>query len=199
MEVINSIDLKNLCGEKTLIIVTGISASGKTTLATKLKEKLKFKYFALDTYKTMMYEQYGFYNETERSILWNLSKNLFELDILKEMRKGKNLILDYPFDKSWNSFFESVSKTYDYTIIVINCNTRCFDDIWESRVSRDSSNKREKCLTAQAYIKNRLYESNNKLNDEYREIKRQEYINEKYTQIKGDKILTDLEVYGIIE
>lgn len=189
---------------KYLIIFTGMSATGKTTLAKNVKDTLKSKtkgvrYFALDNYKQMLYESYGFYNELERKVLWNLAKHMFQIDIIKEMRKSNILIIDYAFDESWNTYFNSVAQTYGYKRVVVNFNTRTFEDIWQSRVERDSSNERPRCLTASAYVIGEVYKSNNKLNSEYKEIKRKEYEVGKYTRIMGDIVYSDKEFKDKIE
>lgn len=185
---------------KTLFIVTGISASGKSTLAHKLGDMTGYEIFSLDTYKEKVYEQYGFKNEYERKILWNMAKLEFEADIIITMRSKKSIIIEYPFDQSWQEFFDYISKEYDYITVVINCNTRDFEAIWNSRATRDSNfADRPKCLTASAYIKGELYESNQKINDQYKEVKRQEYMNEKYTSIKGNYVYSDKELWKMLE
>ena len=185
---------------KTLFIVTGISASGKSTLGHKLGDMTGYEVLSLDDYKEKVYEYYGFKNDYERKILWNMAKLKFEADIVITMRSGRSIIIEYPFDQSWQEFFDYISKEYNYITSVISCDTRDFEDIWNSRVIRDSNYAdRPKCLTASAYIKDKLYESNHKINDEYKEVKRQEYMNGKYTSIKGDYIYSDKEFIKMLE
>lgn len=186
--------------KNTLIIFTGMSATGKTTLAGMLKEKYtNIKYLALDDFKESVYEQYGFCNDSERKVLWNLAKQMFQIALTKEMRESNIIIVDYAFDKSWNEFFENMSKTYRYKRVVVNFNTRDFESVWESRVNRDESSERPKCLTASAYIKDKLYVSNGKINDEYKEVKRKEYEEGKYTNIEGDIVISDKKLVNMLE
>lgn len=181
-----------------LIIITGIAASGKSTLANKINKKYKYPLLSMDDYKVDLYEKYGFISESERKRLWNLAKETFCADIISYMRKGQTIIIEYLFDKSWQEFFNYITEQYQYKSIVINCNSRNFDDIWNSRVKRDSECiERPKCLTASKYIKDVLYESNNKLNDEYKEIKRKEYSDNKYTSIVGDIIISDIDIKDV--
>lgn len=49
-----------------LIIISGISASGKSTLANKIKEENGLPVLSLDTYKVYVYEKYGFKNDKEK-------------------------------------------------------------------------------------------------------------------------------------
>ena len=175
-----------------LIIVNGMSASGKTTLAKKIQEKYKYPLLSMDDYKVKLYDKYGFVSETERLRLRNIAKETFCAEIILYMRKNQTIIIEYPFNESWQEFFDEIKNQYSYKILVINCDSRDFDDIWNSRVKRDSECiNRSISLTASKYIKDKLYESNNKLNDDYKEIMRKEYENNKYTSIKGDIIVSD--------
>lgn len=185
--------LKNL--KSHLIIVTGMAASGKSTLANKISKEYKYPLLSMDDYKVDTYEKYGFVSELERNNLYNLAKETFCADIISYMRKGLTIIIEYPFDISWQSFFDYIIDQYKYKSIIINCNTRDFEDIWNSRVKRDSECiNRSKCLTASKYIKDILYESNNKLNDTYKEIKRKEYKDNKYTSISGNISISDRDI-----
>lgn len=181
--------------DSALYIVSGISGSGKTTLAKKMQEKLKCEIFSLDTYKEQVYEEYGFKNDIERMILWNMAKNEFQAETITLARTKKSVIVEYPFDVSWQKFFNYLSETYNYTLVIVNCTKRSFDDIWKSRIERDSNKElRPLCLTAKAYIRNELYENNCKINDNYKVNKALEYMMGKYTSLDGDYVITDFEM-----
>lgn len=186
--------LRNL--KSSLIIVTGVSASGKSTLANKISEEYKYPLLSMDDYKIKFYEKYGFISEFERKNLWNLAKKMFCTDIISYVRKRQTIIIEYPFDVSWQSFFDYITKQYKYKTVIINCNSRNFDDIWKSRLKRDLDyTNRSKCLTASRYIKDTLYESNEKLNNNYKEIKKKKYENNKYTSIFGNIVISDRELF----
>ncbi len=175
-----------------LIIITGISSAGKTTLGNKIKNETKLHLLSLDTYKVDAYEKYGFKNNEEKQILRNMAICQMKGDMILLMREGKSLIIEYPFDNTWQIFFDYIVKEYNYKSVIINCNSRPFEDIWNSRANRDNNfNIRPKCLTAKAYIKDKLYQSSDKINDNYKQLKYQEYINNKYTSLKGDYIFNE--------
>lgn len=188
-------DFKVLCKKPTVIVVTGISASGKTTLAKKMKNILNCELLSLDDYKVNIYERFGFKNDYERKILWNMAKNYFQIDVICALQSKKNVIVEYPFDSKWQDFFNVITQNYGYKLIIVNCNTRDFEDIWEIRVKRDSdSTQRPLCLTASVYVKDVIYEPNGKLCDSYKMLKSKEYTDGKYTSLKGDYIFTDIEI-----
>lgn len=177
---------------KNLIVISGISGSGKTTLGQKLSKKLGYTLLSLEDYKEKAYEAYGFKDEYERLILHDMAKCEFEASIIKEMRSEKGVIVEYPFNTSWQQFFDKVTKDYNYKLIIINCSTR---DLWQSRTERDSNESvRPKCLTASAYIKDELYINNNKLNSDYKLKQEKEYNDKKYTSLTGGIVLTDREL-----
>lgn len=193
---IKEVMLKSNC---ILYIISGISASGKTTLAKTMQEKLNCKLFSLDLYKEQVYEEYGFKNEIERITLWNMAKYKFQAEITTIARNQENIIVEYPFDVTWQEFFNYLSDKYNYILVIVNCMTRNFDDIWKSRVERDcNQDLRPLCLTAKAYIKNELYESNDKINDNYKTKKGLEYFESKYTSLDGDYIISDGEMIKIL-
>lgn len=186
--------------DKCLIVVTGISSSGKSTLSRKLRDKLNDKLFvdlfSVDNFKEEIYEEIGFRNEIERQVLKTYALSKFKTSIICSMRKNVDVvIIEYVFDLSWQEFFNSVCDIYGYTLVIINCISRSFEDIWESKVKRDSNfNVRPKCLTAGAYIKDKLFVPKADLySDEYKEIHRVEYNTNLYTSLEGDYIINDNE------
>lgn len=198
MQKISNLDsLKELySNHKTIFIVTGISGSGKTTLSRRLSEYLQCPLLSFDDYKLKLYERYGFRTDQERKRLWEQAKRLYQVDIL---RMTGNLIIEYPFDTSWQKFFDLFSNDFGYTVVCVYCNSREFEDIWQARVQRDSDIlQRPRCLTASAYVCGELYVSNGKLNAQYKEKKRLQYLNDKYTSIVGDYVITDAALSQIL-
>lgn len=188
---------------RNLYIITGVSASGKTTLATKAYKILKESVFlSVDSYKQKIYEENGFINEQERKLLNQLAKDEFKKDLIIQMRNSSpDIIVEYPFSEEWQEFFQNVASTYKYTIIIINCNTKPFDDIWTAKVKRDKDkNARPLCLTAQTYIPKELYEPKYDLNSyDVKEIHRREYIDQIYNKLKGDYLFSDIQFNEMLD
>lgn len=71
-------------------------------------------------------------------------------------------------------FFDYVKETYHYKLIIINCESRNFEDIYAQKRIRDMSDKRHKSHLSSIYIN-----SNNWILDEYEfsdDIKYEEYL-----------------------
>lgn len=186
--------------EKYLIVVTGISGSGKTTLAQKLEAVSGFHYLALDDFKVKVYERYGFLTEEERILLRKMAVCEFSAEILQSARSNESLIIDYPFSQEWQSLFDYVRQQYDYRIVVVNCNTRNFEDIWADRIARDSDfSVREKSLTAAKYVRDELYVPDGHNTNSYKKIKQEQYENNKYCRIVGDVAFTDEKFYEFLK
>lgn len=184
-------ELINWClnNEKALIVITGISGSGKTTILNDIK-KLNIskgtKFFEVDTYKVKEYTEYGFNNLTEKEILKKKAIDTFKADVIKTARNGANIVLDYPFNKEWQTFFDYLHIEYGYLILVVNCNDRTFEDIWSHKVSRDSdSSKRHKSLISKMYIDDNHYEETDELSDSNRSIEKGNYDTKYYNSIQG--------------
>lgn len=185
---------------KPLIIISGIAGSGKSTLSIYLQDILGGKILSVDNYKQQIYDKYGFKNNYERDNLDTIAKGIFKSDLIKYARKEMDIIVEYPFNRSWQEFFNTIKQVYGYTTIIINCNTRNFDNIWKSRVERDTNfSIRPKCLTAKAYIKNELFEFANELNNKSMKQERKFYENNKYTSLDGDYIFTDTEIINLLD
>ena len=185
---------------KKLVVVTGISGSGKTTLASIISNKLNGVEYSVDALKVHVYESAGFIDLEERIILNDLAKQMFKRDVMLALRAEiATVVVEYPFVIEWQNFFAHEAKNYNYTLIVINCNTLSFDKIWERRLKRDlDETVRPKCLIAEQYISNKLFTQDNKLEEAHKLEQCEMYKNGYYTSITGDYNYTDAEIYAML-
>lgn len=128
---------------KKLIIVTGISGTGKTTLAKMLYEKINGStLLSYDTLSENIYDIVGFKNKTEKKSLQSLNIELYKKLIRECMkRKDEVIILERPFKKEWIDFFDNLSKQYAYEIYTINVFAKDFNVIWARLLKREKSKK----------------------------------------------------------
>ena len=182
-----------------LIVITGSTGSGKTTLAKLISKHYKIELISLDTIKEQTCDTYGFLNPFEKQLLADTAKHIFKAKLISKMRKGKSIVIEYPFNNSWQEFFNKVTNQYKYELIVVNCTSRDFDNIWEDKIARDKSESRHKSHLANKYIKWSRCEIDNTLfSDDYKALEQEKYTNNYYTSIIGDKILTDVEVRQLL-
>lgn len=175
-----------------LVICTGISASGKTTYAENLCRTKGIQMLSLDDFKVEAYEEFGFTSEFERLNLRQLAICKFKAELINIMRTGNSVVVEYPFDSSWQEFFDTVSKEYKYKTIVVKFDTLDFKEIWQRRVQRDSNpleNNRHISLIASKYIKGQLFENDGDLCAEHKEEIRKQYKSGERTCLIGDIVL----------
>lgn len=193
MEFTELLSQKNI-----LIVVTGISCSGKTTLANKIKGFVKDAILISgDDYKVELYNQYGFNDKHEKAVLRELALAKFRAEIMLYARTGLPLIIDYQFDLTWSRFLHFIRDRYSYTTIVIQCQSLSFDELWERRLKRDfNSLLRDRCLTASKYfLETGEYERDESKYDEISRIAhRESYESGKYTELKGHYTFQDNEI-----
>lgn len=81
----------------TLILLTGAPASGKSSIAAVLSEKLKIDRVSKDAFKIRLFEQYGFQNHTEKKKLSLQGEEKMYHAIAEHLQNGKSLIVDNNF------------------------------------------------------------------------------------------------------
>lgn len=115
---------------KKLIIITGISGSGKSTVAAYLNKNLSSTLISLDTLKENIFDIIGFKNELQKNELKPLIYNIFIL-LLDECLKREDecVIVEFPFSASWKEKFESLVLKYGYDAITIKVKNRGFETI----------------------------------------------------------------------
>lgn len=153
-----------------LIIVTGISGSGKTTISKYIYNHYKNStIISMDILKENIYDLIGFDSYEEKQDLKNIVYNTF-IRLLTECmkRKDENIIIEYPFNKKWEQIFKELVKDYD--------------TIFQRLNERNNSSKRHPSHSLTKYnLKEKdKYKSTNKL--DYQELKH-DYEDNKYTSI----------------
>lgn len=126
-----------------LIIITGISGTGKTTLAKTLYNKIENStVLSYDELSESIYDIVGFKNINEKRTLQLLNEDMYKRLIEESMkRKDKVIILDKPFRKEWRDFFASLTEKYSYKVYTINMFAESFDIVWKRLLKREKSKK----------------------------------------------------------
>lgn len=167
-----------------LIIVTGISGSGKTTISKYIYNHYKNStIISMDILKENIYDLTGFDSYEEKQDLKNIVYNTF-IRLLTECmkRKDENIIIEYPFNKKWEQIFKELVYKYNYDAITIKVKGKDYDTIFQRLNERNNSSKRHPSHSLTKYnLKEKdKYKSTNKL--DYQELKH-DYEDNKYTSI----------------
>lgn len=124
-----------------LIIITGVSGTGKTTLANILYEKIENStLLSYDKLSESIYDIVGFKNNNEKKKLRILNIKIYKELIEQCMqRKDKVIILEKPFKKEWKNFLKDLSKKYKYQVYTVNIFAKDFETIWNRLLKREIS------------------------------------------------------------
>ena len=79
---------------KYLILVMGLPASGKTTIAKRLANEFGLHYIGKDEYKIKMYEEYGFSSTEEKKALDDRSEEMMYSDLHSLMGRENIVVFD---------------------------------------------------------------------------------------------------------
>lgn len=128
---------------KKLIIITGVSGTGKTTLARILHEKLKNSILlSYDELSEKIYDIIGFKNKEQKKHLYCLNISIYKKLIKESMqREDKIIILEKPFKKKWKKILNDLANKYEYEIYTINIFAKDFETIWNRLLKREMSKK----------------------------------------------------------
>lgn len=106
----------------TMILVSGLSCTGKSTLAEKISEKFSLPYFSKDMFKELMFDRLG-YSDREWSkklggaswgILYKIAENL--------LKTGQSFILESNFKPETDRpIISELQKKYKIRIIEVLC------------------------------------------------------------------------------
>lgn len=128
---------------KKLIIITGVSGTGKTTLARILHEKLEDSILlSYDELSEKMYDIIGFKNKKQKEHLYRLNISIYKKLIKESMeREDKIVILEKPFKKEWKRILNNLVNKYEYQAYTINMFAKDFETIWNRLLKREKSKK----------------------------------------------------------
>lgn len=128
---------------KKIIIITGISGTGKSSLSKKLYNEIENStLLSYDELSENIYDIIGFKNIEDKKSLQLLNMELYKRLIEEAMkREDEVIILEKPFTSEWKEVFESLIKKYKYQACTINMYARDFDTIWNRLLKREKSQK----------------------------------------------------------
>lgn len=188
--------LKGFEKEKSLIIVTGTPASGKTTVAKLISENLDISHISVEDYFITLYNRYHYYNLYERNILSSCALSNFKLDLIEVLRSGVSVVVDYTFTDVWNKKFDEMCMNYEYDKVVVNCKRNTFNEVWHRyRILEQEKDISLRCTQFTDRIK--LIDEY-RLCDRYRQELKQMYDTDYYNKIRSVYSYTSKKVTALI-
>lgn len=104
--------------KKTIVLLAGYPATGKSYLCNKILEKLpEFIVVSQDEMKEKLFDQYGFNNMEEKVCIENKSWKQYYEVMEEHLQKGDSIISDYPFSDKQKSRISGLSEKYGYQVV----------------------------------------------------------------------------------
>lgn len=120
------------------ILVTGIPAAGKSTMAEVISERLKLPVISKDTIKELLFDNVGFRSRAEKVNLGIASTEIMYYAAGQLMKTGQPFILENNFEYSSEQGIKNLLGKYQYSALTIAL-TGDYKVIYRRFLERESS------------------------------------------------------------
>lgn len=125
------------------ILVTGIPAAGKSTMAEVMGEKLKLPVISKDTMKELLFDYVGFASREEKVNLGIASMEIMYYMAGQLMKAGQPFILENNFENSSKNGITALLEKYQYAALTVTL-TGDYKVIYQRLLKRDISPDRHR-------------------------------------------------------
>ena len=125
------------------ILVTGIPAAGKSTMAEAMSERLKLPVISKDTVKELLFDNVGFQSRAEKVKLGIASMEIMYYVAGQLMKAGQPFILENNFEYSSEHGMKNLLENYQYSALTIIL-TGDYKVIYQRFLERESSPDRHR-------------------------------------------------------
>ena len=125
------------------ILVTGIPAAGKSTMAEVVSEKLKLPVISKDNIKELLFDNVGFQSRAEKVKLGVASMEIMYYAAGQLMKAGQPFILENNFEYSSKQGIQTFLEKYQYSALTITL-TGDYEVIYQRFLKRESSPDRHR-------------------------------------------------------
>lgn len=120
------------------ILVTGIPAAGKSTMAEVMSKRLKLPVISKDTVKELLFDNVGFQSRAEKVKLGIASMEIMYYIAGQLMKAGQPFILENNFEYSSEHGMKNLLENYQYSALTINL-TGDYKVIYQRFLERENS------------------------------------------------------------
>lgn len=125
------------------ILVTGIPAAGKSTMAEALAERLKLPVISKDAVKELLFDHVGFQSRAEKVKLGIASMEIMYYTAGQLMKAGQPFVLENNFEHSSEHGIKVLLEKYQYPALTITL-TGDYRVIYQRFLERDASPDRHR-------------------------------------------------------
>lgn len=148
--------------KKTIVLLAGYPATGKSYLCNKILERLPdFFVVSQDEIKEKLFDQYGFDNMEEKVQIENQSWTKY-YELMEEcLKNGTSIISDYPFSDKQKGRISDLSEKYGYQVVTFRL-IGDLDVLYERSRKRDLAPSRHLSHLVSKYHKGDVLEDRTK-------------------------------------
>lgn len=125
------------------ILVTGIPAAGKSTMAEVLAEYLGLPVISKDKIKELLYDTIGFCSREEKVMLGIAGMNIMYYMAEQLMKRGQSFILENNFENVSKEGLVAILEKYSYKAITVTL-TGDYEKIYQRFLKRNDSPDRHR-------------------------------------------------------
>lgn len=125
------------------ILVTGIPAAGKSTMAELLSERLNLPVISKDIIKELLFDNVGFQSRAEKVNLGTAGMEIMYYVAGQLMKAGQAFILENNFEYSSEQGMKKILEAYQYPVLTITL-TGDYKVIYQRFLERESSPDRHR-------------------------------------------------------
>lgn len=125
------------------ILVTGIPASGKSTIAEYLAKELSIPCFSKDAFKEILFDTVGFRSREEKVALGIAAMEIMYDAAERLMRRGLPFLLENNFERVSKPRLSALLERYAYTAVTVTL-TGDYRAIYRRFLARNQSSERHR-------------------------------------------------------
>lgn len=125
------------------ILMAGMPASGKSTMAEAIAEKCKLPLISKDLMKEILYDHVGFQSRAQKVNLGVASMEIMYYVAEQLMKAGQPFLLENNFEYSSEQELKTLLEKYDYSVLTITL-TGDYKVIYQRFLARDLSPDRHR-------------------------------------------------------
>ena len=125
------------------ILVTGIPAAGKSTMAEAISERVKLPVISKDAVKERLFDNVGFQSREEKVNLGIAGMEIMYYVAGQLMKAGQSFILENNFEYSSQQGIKNLLEKYQYSVLTITL-TGDYQVIYQRFLERESSPDRHR-------------------------------------------------------
>ena len=125
------------------ILVTGIPAAGKSTMAEAISKRLKLPVISKDTIKELLFDNVGFQSREEKVNLGVASMEIMYYVADQLMGAGQSFILENNFEYSSEQGIKNLLEKHHYSVLTITL-TGDYEVIYQRFLKREGSPDRHR-------------------------------------------------------